>query len=142
MLILHTFLLAMLFRNDAFEAPSLRPIEDLRQLFLKGSRQQMLLPLKWETADCYAFCRVNVRHGKVTVSQKQSMTKSTLTSQMKLFGEIAGFLWSMFTHQFRYGGGTIMKASVEQEPELIEAIQRRDRLASGISATEERRTAG
>lgn len=107
----HTFLLGMLFRNEAFKAPNLRSMEDLRRLFLEGGRQQMPLPLKREMADYYVFCRVDAKRGKVTVNQKQPITKSTLSSQMKLFGEIAGFLWSMFTHRFRYGGGTIMNAS-------------------------------
>jgi hypothetical protein len=71
----------------------------------------MPLPLKREMADYYVFCRVDAKRGKVTVNQKQPITKSTLLSQMKLFGEIAGFLWSMFTHRFWYGGGTIMNAS-------------------------------
>ncbi|QKX60769.1 uncharacterized protein TRUGW13939_07915 [Talaromyces rugulosus] len=107
----HTFLLSILFRNDAFKALNLKSMEDLRQLFLEGGRQQLPLPLKREKADYYVFCRVEAKRGKVTVNTKLPITPSTLSSQMKDFGEIAGFLWSMFTHRFRYGGGAIMNTS-------------------------------
>jgi hypothetical protein len=107
----HTFLLGMLFRNDAFKAPNLKSMEDLRRLFLEGGRQQMPLPLKREKADYYVFCRVEAKRGKVTVNPKLPITPSTLSAQIKDFGEIAGFLWSLFTHRFRYGGGAIMNAS-------------------------------
>ncbi|GAA92658.1 C2H2 finger domain protein [Aspergillus luchuensis IFO 4308] len=48
------------------------------------------------------------------------------SGRLKNFGEIAGFKWSLFAHRFRYGGGTILNESVEQDPELRKAIQKRD----------------
>lgn len=107
----HTFLLGMLLRNEAFRAPNLRSMDDIRRLFLEGGRQQMPLPLKPEMGNYYVFCRVEAKRGKVTVNHKLPITKATLSKQIKTFGEITGFGWSLFTHRFRYGGGTIMNAS-------------------------------
>jgi Protein of unknown function (DUF3435) len=107
----HTFLLGILFQDDAFSAPNLKSMEDLRRLFLEGGRQQMELPLKPEKADYYVFCRVEATGGKVKVHRKQPISIETLSFQLKTFGEIAGFRWSLFTHRFRYGGGTILNGS-------------------------------
>uniref|UniRef100_A0A093UP37 Uncharacterized protein n=1 Tax=Talaromyces marneffei PM1 TaxID=1077442 RepID=A0A093UP37_TALMA len=176
----HSFLLGILLRNEAFRAPNLRSMEDLRRLFIGRGRQQLPLPLKPEMADYYVFCRVEAKRGKVTVNPKLPITKATLTKQIRDFGEIAGFPWAVFTHRFRYGGGTIInpsgkaltarihvdmqalmrglepdselmravtrmgrwmdprrpreltdeqKASVEDDPELVKVIEKRDRLA-------------
>lgn len=107
----HTFLMGMLFRNQAFRAPNLRSMEDLRRLFVARGRQQLPLPLKREMADNYVFCRVEAKRGKVTVNPKLPIAKGTLTKQVRDFGEIAGFPWSVFMHRFWYGGGTIMNTS-------------------------------
>ncbi|KAL4879841.1 hypothetical protein BJY04DRAFT_228777 [Aspergillus karnatakaensis] len=91
--------------------------------------------LKRDKAKHYVFCKVK---------------------SLKVFGEIAGFKWSLFTHRFRYGGGTILnesglvsdaqqnliikhinrrrpreltnaqKATVEHDPELQKVIRKRD----------------
>ncbi|KNG80287.1 putative C2H2 finger domain protein [Aspergillus nomiae NRRL 13137] len=63
----HTFLLGILFHNNAFRAPGTKSMEDLRRF--------------------------------------------TLSRQLKIFGKIAGFKWSLFTHRFRYGSGTILNES-------------------------------
>ena len=107
----HSFLLGMLLRNQAFRAPNLRSMEDLRRLFIGKGRQQLPLPLKPEMANYYVFCRVEAKRGKVTVNPKLPITKATLTKQLRDFGEIAGFPWAVFTHRFRYSGATIMNAS-------------------------------
>lgn len=107
----HTFLLGMLFHDDAFSAPGIRSMEDLRRLFLEGGRQQMEVPLKPEKAEHYVFCKVEATKGKIRFQRDQRISLGSLSGQLQTFGEIAGFKWSLFTHRFRYGGGTILNES-------------------------------
>ncbi|GFF18979.1 hypothetical protein ATEIFO6365_0009034200 [Aspergillus terreus] len=51
---------------------------------------QAALSLKRDKAHRYVFCKV---------------------TSLKVFGEIAGFPWSLFTHQFRYSKGAILNES-------------------------------
>lgn len=109
----HTFLLGILFHDDAFRPPGIKSMEDLRRLFLEGGRQQMPVPLRRDKADHYVFCHIEGIRGKIQIHRKQPISQSSLSQQLKKFGEIAGFKWSLFTHRFRYGGGTILNESGE-----------------------------
>ena len=86
-------------------------MEDLRRLWVAGGRQQMEVPLKRDKAQHYVFCKVKSVRGKIQIHRDQPILQSTLSRQLKIFGEIAGFKWSLFTHRFRYGGGTILNES-------------------------------
>lgn len=107
----HTFLLGMLFHDDAFRPSGITSMEDLRRLFLEGGRQQMEVPLKPEKAEHYVFSKVEATKGMVRFQRDQPISLGSLSSQLQTFGEIAGFKWSLFTHRFRYGGGTILNES-------------------------------
>ncbi|BDD63414.1 hypothetical protein MAP00_008306 [Monascus purpureus] len=107
----HTFLLGILFHDDAFRAPGIKSMEDLRRLWVEDGRQQMEVPLKRDKAKHYVFCKVKCVRGKIQIHRDQPISQSTLSRQLKVFGEIAGFKWSLFTHRFRYGGGTILNES-------------------------------
>lgn len=107
----HTFLLGILFHDDAFRAPGTKSMEDFQCLWVEDGRQQMEVPLKWDKAHYYVFCKVTSVRGKIQVHRDQSILQSTLSRQLKVFGEIAGFKWLLFTHRFRYGGGTILNES-------------------------------
>ncbi|KAI2834294.1 hypothetical protein CBS11350_10827 [Aspergillus niger] len=107
----HTFLLGILFHDDAFRAPGIKSMGDLRRLWVEDGRQQMEVPLKRDKAKHYVFCKVTSVRGKIQIHRDQPIPSSTLSRQLKVFGEIAGFKWSLFTHRFRYGGGTILNES-------------------------------
>ncbi|KAE8130760.1 hypothetical protein BDV38DRAFT_291355 [Aspergillus pseudotamarii] len=107
----HTFLLGILFHDDAFRVPGIKSMEDLRRLWVEDGRQQMEVPLKRDKAKHYVFCKVKSVRGKIQIHRDQPISQSTLSRQLKTFGEIAGFKWSLFTHRFRYGGGTILNES-------------------------------
>ena len=107
----HTFLLGMLFNDNAFRPPAIKSMGDLRRLILEGGRQQMEVPLKPEKAENYVFCRIEVIKGRIKCHRDQPISVSSLSAQFQTFGEIAGFKWSLFTHRFRYGGGTILNES-------------------------------
>lgn len=107
----HTFLLGILFDDDAFRHPGIRSMANLRSLSLEGGRQQMEVPLKLEKAEHYVFCKVEATKGKIKIHRDQPISVGSLSGQLQTFGEIAGFKWSLFTHRFRYGGGTILNES-------------------------------
>jgi hypothetical protein len=101
----------MLFHDDAFRPPGIKSMKDVRRLFLEGGRQQMEIPLKTEKAEHYVFCKVEAARGNIVLHRHQPISVGSLSNQLQTFGEIAGFKWSLFTHRFRYGGGTIMNES-------------------------------
>ena len=72
-------------------------MEDLRRLWVEDGRQQMEAPLKRDKAHHYVFCKVTSVRGKIQVHRDQPIPHSTLSRQLKVFGEIAGFKWS-FVH--------------------------------------------
>ena len=51
----HVFLFGILFYLDAFEAPGLRSMEELRRLLVEDGCQQMELPLKPEIEEYFHF---------------------------------------------------------------------------------------
>ncbi|KAJ5871101.1 uncharacterized protein N7529_003454 [Penicillium soppii] len=107
----HSFLLGMLFHDETFRAPGIRSMEDLRRLLLGGGRQQMEVPLKLEKAEHFVFCKVEANKGNIKFHRYRPNSVGSLSGQLQTFGEIAGFKWSLFTHRFRYGGGTILNKS-------------------------------
>jgi hypothetical protein len=106
----HEFLLGMLFDDDAFRAPGIKSMEDLRRLWLEDGRQQLSLPLKAEKANHYVFCKVDGTRGVIRVIRDQPISTTALSNQYRTFGEIAGFP-NIYTHCNRYGGGTILNQS-------------------------------
>ncbi|KAE8414836.1 hypothetical protein BDV36DRAFT_298672 [Aspergillus pseudocaelatus] len=97
----HTFLFGILFHNNAFRAPGIKSIEDLRHLWAEDGRQQIEVPLKRDKAKHYVFCKVKGVCDKIQIHRDQPISQSTLSRQLKIFGEIAGFKWSLFTRRFR-----------------------------------------
>ncbi|KAE8413590.1 hypothetical protein BDV36DRAFT_286879 [Aspergillus pseudocaelatus] len=87
----HTFLLGILFHDDTFRAPGIKSMEDLRRLCVEDGRQQMEVPLKWDKAKYYVFCKVKCVRDKIQIYRDQPISQSTLSRQLKIFGEIAGF---------------------------------------------------
>ncbi|KAL2812532.1 hypothetical protein BJX63DRAFT_396567 [Aspergillus granulosus] len=61
----HTFLLGILFYDDAFRAPGITSMEDLRCLWVEDGHQQMEVPLKQDKAQHYIFCKVKSVRGKI-----------------------------------------------------------------------------
>ncbi|KAH1396271.1 hypothetical protein KXV70_001089 [Aspergillus fumigatus] len=118
----HVFLFGILFWLDAFEAPNLRSMEDLRKLLVEGGRQQLELPLKSDVAEHYIFCMTRLVKGEVDIQWTEPMNESTMSGRLKSLGEIHGWLHSFFAHRFRYGGGKMLNKSgavSEAEQNLI-----------------------
>ncbi|KAL4935325.1 hypothetical protein BDV06DRAFT_228932 [Aspergillus oleicola] len=107
----HVLLFSILFFVNAFEAPHLTSMEDLRRLLVEDGRQEMPLPLKQEMDNYYVFPKVDVINGQPRILWKIRMSGETLDGQLRSLSEIHGFLNHFFSHQFRYGGGELLDQS-------------------------------
>jgi hypothetical protein len=107
----HVFLFGILFYLDAFEASSIRSMEDLRRLFVEEGCQQMELYLKPKMEEHFLFCMTREVHGTPTIQWTEPMNPSTMSSRLKSLGEIHGWLHTFFAHRMRYGGGKTLNES-------------------------------
>jgi hypothetical protein len=107
----HVLLFSILFFIQAFEAPDLKSMEDLRRLFIEDDRQEMPLPLKREMDNYYVFPTVAVVDGQPCILWETQMSGSALDGHLRTLSEIHGFLNHFFSHQFRYGGGSLLDQS-------------------------------
>ena len=81
----HVLLFIVLFYVDAFEAPHLTSMEDLRRLLIDGGRQEMPLPLKREMDNYYVFPKVNLVCGQPCILWETPMNGHTLDVQLRIF---------------------------------------------------------
>jgi hypothetical protein len=107
----HVLLFIVLFYANAFEAPHLTSMEDLRRLLIEDGRQEMPIPLKRAMDNYYVFPKVEVIGGKPCILWETPMNGSTLDAQLRSLSEIHGFLNALFSHQFRYGTGELLDQS-------------------------------
>lgn len=71
----------------------------------------MPLPLKSEVEDYYIFCKIEVINGHPILRWDQPMIDVTMSARLRNLGEIHGWLYSMFAHRMRYGGGKMLNNS-------------------------------
>jgi hypothetical protein len=107
----HVLLFSILFFIQAFEAPDLKSMEDIQRLFIEDDRQEMPLPLKREMDNYYVFPTVAVVDGQPRILWETQMSGSTLDGHLRTLSKIHGFLNHFFSHQFRYGGGSLLDQS-------------------------------
>ncbi|KAK2737835.1 hypothetical protein FQN57_007393 [Myotisia sp. PD_48] len=84
----HTFFLGILLHDDAFQPRNLKSMDDIQRLWVGEGRQQMKIPLKASKEENYVF-----------------------SSQLRVFGEILGYLKVVFARRYRYGGGEMINES-------------------------------
>jgi hypothetical protein len=109
----HVFLFGILFYLDAFEAEGLHSMEDLRRLLVEEGCQELPLHLKPEIEEYFLFCMTRLEDGIPTIQWEEPMNTSTMSSRLKTFGEIHGWLYTFFAHRMRYGGGKMLNESGE-----------------------------
>ncbi|KAL4766861.1 hypothetical protein BDW60DRAFT_212539 [Aspergillus nidulans var. acristatus] len=107
----HVLLFSILIFVNAFEAPHLTSMEDLRRLLVEDGRQEMPLPLKQGMDNYYVFPKVDAVNGQARILWETRMSGETLDGQLRSLSEIHGFLNPFFSHQFRYGGGELLDQS-------------------------------
>jgi hypothetical protein len=109
----HVFLFGILFYLDAFEAEGIHSMEDLRRLLVEDGCQQLELHLKPEIEEYFLFAMTRLEDGIPTIQWKEPMNISTMSSRLKIFGEIHGWLHTFFAHRMRYAGGKTLNESGE-----------------------------
>jgi hypothetical protein len=109
----HVFLFGILFSLDAFKAEGLHSMEDLRRLLVAEGCQQLELHLKPEIEEYFLFCITRLENRILTIRWEEPMNMSTMSSRLKTFGEIHGWLYTFFAYRMRYGGGKMLNESGE-----------------------------
>ena len=88
----HVLLFSILFYVNAFEAPYLTSMEDLRRLFVEDGQQEMPLPLKRDMDNYYVFPKVDLVCGQARILWETPMDGHTLDAQLRTFNEYTASL--------------------------------------------------
>ncbi|KAH8744320.1 C2H2 finger domain protein [Diaporthe sp. PMI_573] len=108
-----TFLLGMLFRHRAFEAPSLTCPERLTQLDIHPGEQELPIPLKASMKDVYIFRRAIKTLVGYEISSNELISYGMMAGWIKRCGEIAGMEVPTIPYNLRYNAGNVFDRSNE-----------------------------
>ncbi|KAK3290594.1 C2H2 finger domain protein [Chaetomium fimeti] len=97
-----TFLLGILFRHRAFEAPSLTWPERLTQLDIHPGEQELPIPLKASMKDVHIFRRTIKTLAGYEISSNKLISYGMMASWIKRCGEIAGMEVPTIPYNLRY----------------------------------------
>ncbi|CAF9942110.1 MAG: hypothetical protein HETSPECPRED_005169 [Heterodermia speciosa] len=109
----HITMLALLFSDQAFAAPSLTSPERLFRLRIPPGQKQLLVPLKEEMAERPLFRRCKNTVKSIQISDEQALADSTLRPQMTNLGSITGMELPTGPYTFRRGNGQALDNSNE-----------------------------
>ena len=104
-------MLALLFSDQAFAAPSLTSPERLFRLRIPPGQKQLLVPLKEEMAERPLFRRCKNTVTSMQISDEQALADSTLRPQMTNLGSITGMELPTGPYTFRRGNGQALDNS-------------------------------
>ena len=107
----HTLLFGILEHARAFRNLNLTLKTKLRKLFISKGCEQLLVPLDWDKATWYLFCKTELVRGVLTIHWTQQMSKTAMSSMLVTFGENRGWKGAFHAHQFRYGSGKVINES-------------------------------
>ncbi|KAK4551680.1 hypothetical protein LTR86_010967 [Recurvomyces mirabilis] len=104
-----TMLLSLLFADDAFAVPDLKP-EDLYALRIPPGKRELVIPIEESKAELPLFRRVeHTTHG-LRISRK-AVTENWLRERLHLLGQITGFEAPVKPYCFRRGQGEALDSS-------------------------------
>ncbi|KAL8626100.1 hypothetical protein Q9189_008220 [Teloschistes chrysophthalmus] len=109
----HITMLALLFADQAFAAPSLTSPEQLFRLRIAPGQKQLPVPLKEEMAERPLFRRCKNTVESVQISEEQALADTTLRPQMTNLGSITGMELPTGPYTFRRGNGQALDNSSE-----------------------------
>ena len=109
----HITMLALLFADQAFSAPSLTLPEHLFRLRIAPGQKQLSVPLKEEMAERPLFRRCKNTVTNVQISEEEALADSTLRPQMTNIGSITGMELPTGPYTFRRGNGQALDNSSE-----------------------------
>ena len=107
----HIPLLALLFADQAFAAPSLTSPEQLFRLRIAPGQKQLPVPLKEEMAERPLFRRCKNTIKSIQISEEEALADSTLRPQMINLGSITGMELPTGPYTFRRGNGQALDNS-------------------------------
>ncbi|KAK0612280.1 hypothetical protein B0T17DRAFT_620503 [Bombardia bombarda] len=108
-----TFLLGILFRHRAFEAPSLTCPERLTQLDIYPGEQELPIPLKASMKDNYIFRRAIKTLVGYEMSSNKLISYGMMAGWIKRCSEIAGMEVPTIPYNLRYNAGNEFDRSNE-----------------------------
>lgn len=107
----HITMLALLFADQAFAAPSLSSPEQLFRLRITPGQKQLRVPLKEEMAERPLFRRCKNTVEGIQISEEQALADTTLRPQMTNLGTITGMELPTGPYTFRRGNGQALDNS-------------------------------
>ncbi|KAL8818268.1 MAG: hypothetical protein Q9223_003059, partial [Gallowayella weberi] len=109
----HITMLALLFADQAFAAPSLTSPEQLFRLRIAPGQKQLPVPLKEDMAERPLFRRFTNRVEGKQISEELALADTTLRPQMTNLGIITGMELPTGPYTFRRGNGQALDNSSE-----------------------------
>ena len=104
-------MLALLFLDQVFAAPSLISSERLFRLRILPEQKQLLLPLKKKMVEKSLFRQCKNAVKSIQISEEQALADSTLRPQMTNLGSITGMELPTGPYTFRRGNGQALDNS-------------------------------
>lgn len=107
----HITMLALLFADQAFAAPSLTSPKQLFRLRIAPGQKQLPVPLKEEMAERPLFRRCKNTVESIQISEEQALADTSLRPQMTNLGSITGMELPTGPYTFRRGNGQALDNS-------------------------------
>lgn len=98
----HVFLLAILFRHQAFRASSLTSPEQLANLDIHPGERELPLPLRDDIKDTYIFRRAVKTLTGFDISEDKPITYQMIAQWIRRIGEILGLEYPTIPYNLRY----------------------------------------
>ncbi len=105
------FLLGILFRHRAFEAPSLTSPETISKLDIHPGEQELALPLKASMKDVFIFRRATKTLVGYEISPDTRITYEMMSGWIKRIGELLGLEIPTIPYNLRYNVGNAFDKS-------------------------------
>ncbi|KAF5520978.1 hypothetical protein CGCA056_v007802 [Colletotrichum aenigma] len=109
----HVFLLGILFRHQAFRAPSLTSPHHLSKLDIHNGEKELPLPFKEEVSDTFIFRRAIDTMAGYQISLDERISAGMMNGWTKRIGEILGFNYPTTAYTLRYNAANAFDQSVD-----------------------------
>ncbi|KAE9566472.1 hypothetical protein CGMCC3_g17382 [Colletotrichum fructicola] len=109
----HVFLLGILFRHQAFKAPSLTSPHHLSKLDIHDGEKELPLPFKDDLGDTFIFRKAVYTMTGYQISLNERITAGMMNGWIKRIGEILGFNYPTTAYTLRYNAANAFDQSVD-----------------------------
>ncbi|CAM1503378.1 Fc.00g081540.m01.CDS01 [Cosmosporella sp. VM-42] len=113
------FLLGILFRHRAFQAPTLTYPEGIEKLDIHPGENELPLPLKRDLDDVYIFRKAIRTLTGYEISKNENITYSMMSQWIKAIGRILGIEYNVISYCLRYLTGN----KLDQSPDVSDALR-------------------